>query len=482
MTSEHLGYQVGRLAGSRVLVLNWRDIRHPQAGGAEQYMHEIASRWVAAGARVTWFAARPAGMTRREKLDGIDVVRAGGPLSLYPLVALRLLRWRKRVDFVVDCQNGIPFFSPLFVPRSIPVVQVVHHVHQDQFATRFGTLLAAVGRFLEGRASRWIYGRRPIAAVSPSTRQELRRRLGFQGPIFIVPNGAVVARSERAPRDPQPRVVVVSRLVPHKRLDLLLEQLPPVIDQVPGIRVDILGDGPELSRLRRLAADLGLAATVTFHGYQPNTVRDQLLAGAWVTASTSAAEGWGCSVIEAAGWGVPCVALNVPGIRDCVLDGRTGWLAADGNSFGSTLVAALRELADEESMHRVAAACQAWAACFTWDRSADLLAGVLRAKSARAGRVRIARSDIAAVARLSRDCSDPRVLAEYLRPTDQIAIDQNRINLLLPGCDEIDAAAVLRRLGRMAIDVRLADRHDLLAGPDGMPIGLSTRATLATPS
>ena len=47
--------------GMRVLVLNWRDVRHPQAGGAEQYMHQIARRWVAAGAHVTWFTARPGG-------------------------------------------------------------------------------------------------------------------------------------------------------------------------------------------------------------------------------------------------------------------------------------------------------------------------------------------------------------------------------------------------------------------------------------
>ena len=43
---------------ARSLVLNWRDVRHPQAGGAEQYMHQIARRWVAAGAHVTWLTAR----------------------------------------------------------------------------------------------------------------------------------------------------------------------------------------------------------------------------------------------------------------------------------------------------------------------------------------------------------------------------------------------------------------------------------------
>ena len=185
-----------QLAGLRVLVLNWRDIRHPQAGGAEQYMHQIARRWVAAGAHVTWFTARAAGQpSRREVIDGIRVLRSGGELSLYLRAAARMVRSRADVDVVVDCQNGIPFFSPLFAGTDVPIVQVVHHVHQDQFDTRFPRPVAAVGRFLEGTATRRVYGPRAVAAVSPSTRQELRHRLHFRGPIHLVPNGSSPSRT-----------------------------------------------------------------------------------------------------------------------------------------------------------------------------------------------------------------------------------------------------------------------------------------------
>ena len=142
-----------QLAGCAVLVLNWRDIRHPQAGGAEQYMHQIARRWVAAGAHVTWFTARAPGQAAaRGRSTGSAIVRSGGELSLYPRAAARMVRSRADVDVVVDCQNGIPFFSPLFAGADVPIVQVVHHVHQDQFDMRFPRPIAAVGRFLEGTA------------------------------------------------------------------------------------------------------------------------------------------------------------------------------------------------------------------------------------------------------------------------------------------------------------------------------------------
>lgn len=460
-----------RLAGLRVLLLNWRDIRHPQSGGAEQFAHQIARRWASAGAEVTWLTARPGGQPDHELLDGIRILRAGGELSLYPRTAARMLRSRGEFDAVVDCQNGIPFFSPLFARSAVPIVQVVHHVHQDQFATRFPASVAAVGRFLEGPAARQVYGRRAVAAVSPSTRAEVRRRLGFRGPIHIVPNGAPRVPALSGPRDPDPTIALVTRLVPHKRVDLLIYHIRTVADRVPRLRVDIIGDGPERERLRWLVTDLGLHSTVTIHGYQPDEVRDAVLSRAWLTTSTSAAEGWGCSVIEAAAWGLPCVAVDGPGIRDSVVDGCTGRLVRPQDDYGAVVLDTLTDLADEGRARDVAAACQSWAGRFAWDRSAALLAGIVlgevrRAKSARGPERRFARSDIAAVATFAGTA--PAGLGDGLRSTDEVVEAAGRVAILLGGCDEADAAGVLDRLGVRGARIRLATSEDLLAGPDAV--------------
>lgn len=461
---------LSRLSGRRILVLNWRDVHHPQAGGAEQYMHRIARRWAAAGAEVTWLTAAVPGRPSHEVVDGITMRRAGGALSIYPRVALTLLRRSLGAfDHVVDCQNGIPFFSPLFVGAGVPVVQVVHHIHQEQFSTRFGPAMAAVGRMLEGPVSRAVYRGRPVVAVSPSTREGVRRRLRMRGPIHVVPNGIDTTPPIRAPRDPDPTIAVVSRLVPHKRVDLLLGQLVPVAAAIPNLRVDVVGDGPERARLQGLAAELGLGDVITFHGFQPDHARDALLERAWLTTSTSDAEGWGLSIMEAAAHGVPTVALDVPGVRDSVVPGRTGWLVPRATVFGDALVDALTELADDTRARELTEACQAWARSFGWDRSAELLAGVLLATTARsAAEGRGARADIGVVAEIRR----PRgwsAASWTLRPTDQVTEQGDRVTLLLTGCDEVDAGEVLRRLGVTDARVRLADRFDLLVGPSGMP-------------
>ena len=385
---------------------------------------------------------------------------------------MALLRRFGRIDYVVDCQNGIPFFSPPFVERDVPVVQVVHHVHQDQFGMRFGPVLAAVGRFLEGRGDPVVYKDRPSRRVSPSTRQELRRRLGFRGPIHIVPNGNSATPEVRSPRDPEPTITVVTRLVPHKRVDVLLAQLAITASVVPKLRVDIVGNGTERIRLTMLAAELGLDDIVTFHGYQPDKVRDELVRRAWLTMSTSHHEGWGLAIVEAAVYGVPTLALRVPGVRDSVVNGRTGWLVDEVGQFGAAAIMALRELADEDRAREITEACQAWARCFTWDRSANLLAGVLLAAGSPRSAPGTARP---AATWASSPSSTGRATWQGRSPTRRCG-RPTRWSARRAGRPAADRVRRDRR-GRGAA----ADRHDRRRGAAGRPLRPARRPRPARP-
>ena len=104
-----------RAAMPRVLIFNWRDVTHPWSGGAETYMHQIARRWAADGVDVGWLTQRHPGSARVEVIDRIRIHRIGGRLTQYPWAAVAYLtRLRRRYDVIVDCENGVPFFTPLY--------------------------------------------------------------------------------------------------------------------------------------------------------------------------------------------------------------------------------------------------------------------------------------------------------------------------------------------------------------------------------
>lgn len=375
------------LTGLRVAIVNWRDPWHPGAGGAERYAWEMGLALAARGAVVHFLTARAPGQSRRDCRDGIAITRLGGRFTVYPLVLAWLLAHRRSFDAVLDCQNGIPFFTPCVLPRRVPVLCVMHHVHTAQFGVHFPPWLAWVGRLLEGPAARLAYRRHACVAVSPSTVAAMRGRLRWRGDIYLIPNG-IRAPAPALAGAPRRALVMVGRLVAHKRAERIL----PVAERLrsSGITIDVVGRGPASVPLAGGIAGRGLTGTVRLHGFLPEEEKQALVAGALLHLNTSQGEGWGLCVLEAAAAGVPTVAYDVDGLRDAVRDGETGWLVRSGELIEDVTERALKELADPGRRAAVAAACRAWAAQFSWDRSAARMAALVGAatarRTARAGR------------------------------------------------------------------------------------------------
>jgi glycosyltransferase involved in cell wall biosynthesis len=440
------------LAGRHIVVCNWRDSVHPRAGGAEQYCESVAAELAALGARVTYLTARPKGAARQEKRPWGRVIRMGGTFTTYFFLLAWLELHRRSIDGVIDSQNGIPVFAPLAVGPKVPVALLIHHVHQEQFDQYFPRPFNLVGRFLEKQVSRWVYGRRPVCVVSPSTRASVRRQLGFKGSIFIAPNGLSRPQVDHGiSRSSSPSIVAVGRLVPHKRLDLLIDALPAVQASCPGTILHIVGDGECHRALEAQAARLGLSGRVVFHGRLSDVERDRLVAQAWVTVNPSAGEGWGLSVMEAAAFGVPAVAFRVAGLEDSVRPGETGWLVDPGQTLADVVSDALVVLSDPQVAERWAGRCQAWASSFTWAYTAERLADVLEGEAKRIrSRYDDRRyiTDSTTVVVLPPESLEPKALAT-LRTTDQVRMDlsADRVEVLLAGADEHDAIRAMSRLG-----------------------------------
>jgi glycosyltransferase involved in cell wall biosynthesis len=359
----------------RVLILNWRDVTHPWSGGAETYMHEIARRWAADGIDVAWLTQRHPGSPRHQVIDRIHVRRVGGRVTMYPRAAISYMTLlRNRYDVIIDCENGIPFFAPLY--SRVPTVLVVHHVHQEIFRNQVPRQLRWLALWLEGWLMPRVYRRCQVVAVSDDTRSDLID-LGFDsGRISIIRNGVVPSRDAGSRPGDDPSILCMGRLKPQKSVDVLIRALPAVVEKFPGLRLDVVGQGPDRYRLERLAWTTGMAAHVRFHGYVRSQVRDALSAAAWVAVCPSSFEGWGVVCMEASARGLPVIASNVPGLRESVRDGETGLLVPHGDE--GALADALVALLEAPEMRRAMGdAGKRWAARHTWDDSAARFANLL---------------------------------------------------------------------------------------------------------
>jgi glycosyltransferase involved in cell wall biosynthesis len=143
-----------------------------------------------------------------------------------------------------------------------------------------------------------------------------------------------------------PAILYVGSLIPRKGVDTLVAAMPALLAALPGVRLAIIGDGPEEAALRRQAEALSLAGQVDFLGFQPQAVVRAWMQRARLFVLPSREEGQGVVLLEALASGTPVVASRVGGIPE-VLGNGTGILVEAGNA--PALAGAMIELLSSPS-------------------------------------------------------------------------------------------------------------------------------------
>ena len=362
--------------------VTWRDLDAPDAGGSEIHATAIAGAWAAAGVDVTVRTARVPGLSRHAERDGYAVVRAGGRLSVFARTPLAELG--SAADALVEVWHGVNFLAPLWWRR--PLIGIAHHVHAEQFGMVLPAPLGTVARTLERRVYPRIYRRTPLVTLAESGRRELIG-LGYRPDLVTVATPGVDARfTPGSGRYATPFVVAVGRLMPQKRLDVVVDVLLRLKRSQPDLSAAIVGDGPERAAITRRVASASAAPWLHVLGRVDDDDLVALYRRAWVVVSASTVEGWGMTITEAAACATPAVASRIPGHVDAVRDGETGFLVADEREMEARLGAVLGDRALRDRLGRAAAA---HAAGLTWESAAATTFSVLaEAAGTRRGRRR----------------------------------------------------------------------------------------------
>jgi glycosyltransferase involved in cell wall biosynthesis len=348
--------------GLHILVLVDRDWHHPQAGGTGTNLWWQVSHWLEWGHRVTVVACAHENGGRIERHGGLTVHRIGTRMTLFPRAIAAVSRGLvPDADVVLEVINGITFLTPLWLRG--PRVAFVHHIHRGHYVEELGWPGLPAALALETAPLAALYRRTPFLTVSHASAAEIAAHGIPVEQIEVNYNGIDVDGHRPGRRAERPRLLYLGRLKRYKRLEILLDALL----ELPGVELDVAGDGDQRPQVEAAIAARGLADRVHLHGFVSDAHKVELLQAAWVHVTASAAEGWSLSVMEAAACETPSVAFAVGGLRESIQHGHTGLLADDA----PTLTAHLKLLlGDDELRQRMGEAGRARATELSWERAA----------------------------------------------------------------------------------------------------------------
>lgn len=310
----------------------------PHVGGVERHVERLAAELIESGVRVTVFTLEEPG---ERVADGISVVGLGRHVAVGDVAALpgarpaaglaRELRGRGVTHVSVHTRFFPATWLGLWAGHraAVPVILTEHgggHVQTGGPAFRLATQIVdqTMGRQALRRAD-------ALLAVSTRAASFVEaisgRRPAVCGngidPEWWAPSGSV---------PDAPRLVFVGRVVAEKGWRDFLA----IVEALPGVPADILGDGPEITHLRAFVSTSGLAGRVRIHGQvDPTHVRELLRGAVYVNPST-AAEGLQTTLLEAAASGARIATFDVGGAAESEQAGATIRRVTVGDLAGLT--------------------------------------------------------------------------------------------------------------------------------------------------
>lgn len=343
-------------------------------GGAERWYRNLAERLAAEGHEVTYLTLTQWEDGDAPVLPGVTVVPVGPRMELYvgdrrriapPLrfglgVFAHLLRRGRRYDVVHAA--SFPYFSLLGAAAARPAgrFRITCDWHEVWSRDYWLEYLGGVGGRVGWTVQR-LCVRVPQTAYAFSRLHASRlRENGLRGEVTVLTGeyaGNVEAPAAVAASTP-PTVVYAGRMIPEKRVPMVVDAIAVARERVPDLRASIFGAGPETETVRERIRELGLDDVVELPGFVAPEVLEAAMRTATCIVQPSSREGYGMVVVEASAHGVPAVVVagRDNAAVELVAEGVNGFVAAEAG--GASLAAAI--VACHEGGDGLRASTRAW--------------------------------------------------------------------------------------------------------------------------
>ena len=349
----------------KILILNWRDIKHPRAGGAEIRLHEVYSPLAKQGHKIILYSCSFSNALRYECLDGIQIYRLGSDWTFVFQCFLNLRKWINfhKPDIVVEDLNKLPFYSPIFYNGPL-LIQMHHLWGKSIFKEAVWPLALFI--WLSEKSISIFYRKCQFTVVSPSTKKELVK-LGINNEkIKVIYNGADLKSYYPSAEKKEQTIFWIGRMQKYKGPIEACQILELLRKDFPMLRLVMAGDGPFKKNVEKYAREKSLP--IEFVGFIDKEEKIKWLQKSSVHLQSSYKEGWGLTIIEANACGCPVVANNTSGLCDSVQNKKTG-LLYNYNNINDAVQKIKYILNDKNISDELIIAGLEWSSNFSWSRN-----------------------------------------------------------------------------------------------------------------
>ena len=276
---------------------------------------------------------------KRCVVTGIDVV-----CSLPPLRRLMT------DSDLVHLHFPLPLGLSVLMVRALVKRPLVVTVHGNADVYELPRALEPLTRAVLTRAD-------AVVSVSHDLAEYLRKDMSVPN-VTVIPNGVDVDEFHPS-HTPRAALTLfsISRLVPRKNIHILIAAVEQLVKEGAALTLVIAGTGPEEERIKQLAQQL--PGIVRFIGFIDEPRKRSLLSETDVFVQLSTREGLSIATLEALASGVPCAVSNLPGVREPITPGQTGWYVDDPENVQSVVAALRQVLADRPRLAEMKATCRA---------------------------------------------------------------------------------------------------------------------------
>jgi len=356
-----------------ILVLSWRDSRHPQAGGAEQVMHEHMKGWIKDGHGITILSSRFPGSQKKEVVDGIKTIHMGDQYVGTKMAAFFFwIKYHQNFDLVVDQFHGIPFFTPLYVRK--PKLAVLQEVAKEVWFLSGLTwpinwILGLTGYLLEPLFFLF-YKKIQFMVGSQSAKDDLIKMGISQDYISIVPHGVILKKSKKIfKKEKRTTIIFLGALTKDKGVEDAIQAFS-LLDKIGAFNFWIVGRGTEYyqKKLLDMSKKIIKKSKLVFWGYVNENKKFELLARAHVLINPSIREGWGLVNIEANALGTPVVSYKSAGLIDSVKENVSGVFCKQ--NVPDELAREIINLTNDKKKYSILSkGSLSWSKEFSWENS-----------------------------------------------------------------------------------------------------------------